>query len=550
MNRRLILVTATLCCALVAPASASQIPEGQCAALAMIGLKDIEIVSATSEAANVPIMGAFQAAMGGVNSGPVISGLPPFCRVVARAHPTPDSDIDFEVWLPQQNWDGRLLGAGNGGYAGSISYYMLSGAVRAGQASFSTDTGHHGESGDSSWAPGHPEKVRDFGWRAIHVTTVAAKALVARYYGRPADHSYFDGYSNGGRQALVEASRFPDDYDGVLAGAPALDWTQTRMTGEWVYRAQLPPQTWIRPEQAKLLQAEVLRQCDKLDGQFDGLIDDPRRCHIDTSKLACGVSTSADCFTPQQLTALALIYAGHKNRKGQWTALPLLAAGSEVHDPLFGWDSGVFLGRSLAAHADLSSPDALLRQPVAALDGNAIATTGDFDFDRDAARYKAANAFGGLDASPDLRRFFARGGKLILWQGWADISVAPEMTIAYRNAVLRIAGKHAVSSMRLFMIPGMQHGVGGKGADMFGQIFPPARDAAPDSNIAVALQAWVETGRVPDSVIGKRHSASAPDDGAPAPKSPMERLICAYPMRAVLRSGADPDLGTSYRCLR
>jgi feruloyl esterase len=548
MSRRfetIVAVVFALCgptlAAQAAPASLTPAPEKQCSELSGAGLKDVEIVSASMVAQGDPVPGSFQPTASNANGGRPIAGLPAFCRVVGKIRPEPGSDIGFEVWMPRDGWNGRLTGAGNGGYAGSIFYFMLSGAVRAGQTGVSTDTGHRGDVGDASWAPGHPERIRDYGWRAVHLSTLAAKALVARYYGRPVEHAYFNGYSNGGRQALVEASRFPEDYDGVLAGAPAADWTQTRMAQLWVLQAQLPPAARIRPAQAKLLQAEVLRQCDQLDGQLDGLIDDPRRCRLDVAKLGCEASASPDCFSPAQLVALRRMYAGRKDARGHWVAAPFLPAGSEVADPLFGWDRTIFmLG---------DKPDAAWAQrPVTSLDGRTIATDESFDFDRDPASFRAANADGGLDPTPDLRRFFARGGKLILWHGWADSDIPPQVVLDYRDEVLRVTGPQAKASMRLFMVPGLQHGVGGKGPDLFGQLLPPPKDALPESNIAAALQAWVEGGRVPESVIGKRHSAGAVEAGAPPAHAPRERLICAYPSRAVLTPGADPDRGASYTC--
>lgn len=550
MSRKLktILIAGLLLGAAAAPAqaappvAAASVPDGRCAELGAVRLKDVEIVSANLQAPGVPVVGATLPTLGAPNRGAVVSGLPAFCRVVGRIRPEPGSDIGFEVWMPRDGWDGRLSGIGNGGYAGSIFTYGLIGAVRGGQAGVSTDGGHRGSTSDDSWARGHPERVRDFGWRAIHLSAVAAKALVARYYGRPADHAYFNGYSNGGRQALVEASRFPADYDGILAGVPAADWTQTRMAQLWAQQAQLPPRARIRPAQARLLQAEVLHQCDQLDKQRDGLVDDPRSCHLDTAKLGCGTSASPDCFTPAQIAALDRIYAGHKASDGRWIAMPFLPAGSEVRDPLFGWDSSIF------ATPPGQTDEALQRQPVAGLNGETIATVGAFDFDRDPARLRAADAYGGLDASPDLRRFFSRGGKLILWQGWADADVPPQLVLDYREQVLRVSGPRAVDSMRLFMIPGMQHGVGGKGADLFGQLTAPPKDATPQDNIAAALQAWVETGRAPENIVGKRHSVGATETGVPPARAPRERLICAYPTRAVLTPGADPDKGASYAC--
>jgi feruloyl esterase len=549
MNRSLERVAAAAVIALfglATPADAetapATVPEERCVELAAIGLKDVEIISARLETGG-PVAGASMPSMADLSTtaGAQISGLPAFCRVIGRIRPEPKSDIGFEVWMPRDGWDGRLSGAGSPGAAGSILYYMLVAAVRGGQAGVSNDGGHRGGVDDVSWAPGHPERLRDYGWRATHLSAIAAKALIARYYGRPADHAYFIGVSNGGREALVEASHFPEDYDGILAGAPVPDSTKTRMAQLWARQAQLPPGASIRPSQAKLLQAEVLRQCDALDGQLDGLVDDPRRCHVDTQKLACGISNSPDCFAPAQVVALERIYSGRKDKHGRWAAMPYLPAGSEVSDPLFGWDRAFFT-------TDDKTDAARAQVPVQTLDGQTIATLGELDFDRDPSRYKAANAVAGLDPSSDLQRFFARGGKLIIWHGWADSSIPPKMAIEYYEEVQRESGPLSARSMRLFMIPGMQHGFGGKGADLFGALMAPPTDAAPESNIAAALQAWVETGRVPDSFVGQRHSIGATEAGAPAVHPPRERLICAYARRAVLKPGADPDHGASYLC--
>ena len=525
------------------PSSAAA-PDERCAQLATIGLKDVEIVGAHLETGG-PVTGASMPSLSAVSTtaGPPITGLPAFCRVIGRIHPEPKSDIGFEVWLPRDGWTGRLTGAGSPGAAGSILYYMLTAAVRGGQAGVSNDGGHHGDVEDTSWAPGHPERLRDFGWRATHLSAIAAKALVARYYGKPADHAYFLGISNGGRQALVEASRFPEDYDGIMAGAPVPDWTGTRMAQLWPQQVQSFPGASIRPAQAKVLQAEVLRQCDQLDGQHDGLVDDPRRCHVDTAKLACGNAALPDCFTPAQIAALDSIYAGRRDKQGQWVAVPYLPAGSEISDPLFGWDRILF---TQGEAADQARGD----QPVQTLDGQTVATIGKFNFDRDPAQYRSASAAGGFDPTPDLRRFFARGGKLIIWHGWADTAIPPQMAIEYYEKVRHISGARSATSLRLFMIPGMQHGFGGKGADLFGGMMAPPKNAVPESDMAAALQAWVETGRSPDSVVGKRHSAGATESGAPPARSPRERLLCAYPNRAVLKPGSDPDKGSSYSCAK
>ena len=208
----------------------------------------------------------------------------------------------------RKSWNGRYNGANSGGLAGFINYLDLAGAVRAGHATSGSDTGHTGESpGDGRWAKDNPAKIRDYGWRAVHLTTVAGKELAEAFYGRKPDKSYFVGCSNGGRQGLMEAARFPEDYDGIVVGAPAVRMTDLAGTFINVERAMGQPGSTIRKDQAGLIQSEVVRQCDGVDGQLDGLLDDPRLCRFDYAKLACGASNSPQCFTPPQLTALKQI---------------------------------------------------------------------------------------------------------------------------------------------------------------------------------------------------------------------------------------------------
>ena len=535
----MVLCAAAALISLARPAVAQPLAaDERCAALARQRFDQVEIVSAVSEAAGALISGATMPTMSAAAAGRPMSGLPGFCRVVGRIRPEPGSEIGFEVWMPSADWDGRLNGSGNGGYAGSIGYMELAGAVKGHQAGVSTDTGHRGTSDDSSWAKGHPERVRDFGWRAIHLTAIAAKALVTSYYGRAPDHAYFIGASNGGRQGLMEASRYPDDYDGVMAGAPATVRTEEAMSHIWAYQAQLAPGAAIRPEQAHLLQSEVVRQCDALDGQVDGLVADPRRCRFDVRKLACGVAASPQCFTPPQLSALRRIYSGPHDAAGRRLAAGFPPSGAEVGDPapMFGWELSLFADPTKPAY------DGFLNDLVA----QPFATGRSFDFDKDPARLKAALA-ANLDVQPDLRRFFARGGKLIIWQGWADAAVPPQATLDFYEAMLRRSGPKATAGARLFMVPGVQHGLGGTGPDIFGQLTAPAPGDTPERNIVAALQAWVETGRSPEALVARSHKTGG-RFGPPTGKPETSRLLCAYPAQAALRPGADPDAASSYIC--
>jgi feruloyl esterase len=514
----------------------------RCTGLADLHIDQVEIVSARNQAAGTPVAGA-TLRVPGMGASAEISGLPGFCRVIGRIQAEAGSAINFEVWMPSDGWDGRLNGIGVGGFAGSISYRELSLAVRSGQVGVTTDTGHRGTYADGAWAKGHPERVRDYGWRAFHLTTLAAKKLVASYYGRGPDRSYFIGCSGGGRQGLIEAARFPEDYDGVLAGAPAANFTDLAMSMVWTAQMQMEPGAQIRPSQTDFLQSEVLKQCDALDGQVDGVVDDPRQCKFDASKLACGTSSSPQCFTPPQIIALNRIYDGPRDATGHPIAPAYGPSGSEQGDAMLpvGWENGIF-GTTERPSAHSLFAHHLLQSFIAA----PFANVGNFDFNSHPARIKATLA-ADLDASPDLRRFFARGGKLILWHGWADGFIPPNATLNYHQALLRISGKRAPGSARLFMVPGVQHCSGGSGPAIFGQSGAPAPGETPDRNMLAALQAWVEKGRPPDSLVARKGSVTAMMGGPTADKE-MQRLLCAFPARAVLRAGANPDEAASYNC--
>ncbi len=216
------------------------------------------------------------------DAGAPLEGLPAFCRVAGELHPTSDSAIRFEVWLPADGWNGRLLGSGNGGFAGSIWYAQLAGSLKRGFAVAATDGGHQAEGTDATWAYGHPEKVKDFGWRALHLTTERAKQILTAYYGKAAAKSYFDACSDGGREALMEAQRFPEDYDGILAGAPANNWAAMLTGGAGSMQKFMgDPRAYVPPRKLPALEHAALAACDALDGAKDGVVADPQRCHFD-----------------------------------------------------------------------------------------------------------------------------------------------------------------------------------------------------------------------------------------------------------------------------
>ncbi|MET0341325.1 MAG: tannase/feruloyl esterase family alpha/beta hydrolase [Polyangiales bacterium] len=522
----------TFWCALALAVPTAASAEDRCAALAAATLEDVTIERATLQPEGLPVAGAsIPDPTGGPDATPV-SGLPAFCRVIGSAKPEAGSDIRFEVWLPREKWTGRFTGGANGGFAGYVSYGDLAAAVTAGHAGASTDTGHTDPTSmDASWAQGRPERVRDYGWRAIHVTTVVAKKLIAAYYGRGPDHSYFIGCSNGGRQGLIEASRFPEDYDGIIAGAPPGHFTALGSAFISVVHAQTPKGAALRPDQMARLQSEVLKQCDARDGQADGLVSEPLRCSFDAAQLACGKNATAECFTPPQLEALATIMGGRRNRDGRTVAYGFPPSGVEG-GPL-GW------GAWLTAGQEMPSGQAVFaRGQLEGLVQKPTSTVETFDFEGDLQAFEDAVS-ADVNAEPRLRAFFARGGKLILWQGWGDGAVPAGQTLAFHDAIERDAGPLASDALRLFMVPGVQHCSGGAGPDLLGQEGATRPGATPERNLGAALEAWVERGRAPESLIGGFSSDATRQ---------RERLVCAYPKRAVLNAGQDPNKGASYAC--
>jgi Tannase and feruloyl esterase len=515
----------------------------RCAALAGSKLGQVEIRSATLQPAQVPVPNSKLPQMAAtLPVGPDMAGLPAFCRVIGSVHPEAGSDIRFEVWMPAEGWDGRLNGGNSGGFAGYINYMDLAGAVRAGQAGVATDTGHSGTPTSGDWALGHPERVRDYGWRGVHLATVAGKQLVKKYYGRAASHSYFIGCSNGGRQALMEASRFPGDYDGIVAGAPASKFTNLVMSMINTVQAQSAAGARIRAPQLRLLQDEVLKQCDAVDGQADGLVADPRRCQVDVAKLACGVSDSPQCFSPPQIEALRRIGSGPRDSTGRAVAFGYPLSGAEVGNPVsfFGWE-GWITGTATEPAYHTVYPTEIVAKFVTPPFG----TVAGFDFDRDPARLHAAFA-ADLDARTDMRKFFRRGGKLIIWHGWSDAAISPLQSIDFHQQVLRDSGASAGNSVRLFLVPGVQHCAGGTGYGSIGQMSAPAPGDSPETSVGAAIQAWVEQGRVPESIIGGKGLSMSFGGGATTDSS--QRRICAFPAEAVLQPGADVAKASSYVC--
>jgi hypothetical protein len=502
-----------------------------CSDLVATALGDAEITSATLQAA-----GSFDLPP---DMGPARKvNLPAFCRVRGVLRPSADSHIAFEVWLPE-NWNGRFHGVGNGGYAGTIPYSGMVSALQSGLAVAASDTGHSGGVTDASWALDHPEKVVDFGWRAVHGTAVAGKALAKAYYGSAPKKSYFVSCSNGGRQGLMEAQRFPDDYDGIIAGAPAYNWTRL-FTGfvwnaQWLSRAGAS----ISAAKAPALAQAVLGQCDKLDGVVDGLVSNPNMCRFDPVVLRCTGAETDSCLTDPQLEALRAVYRGPHNPKGEQIYFGFPPGGEFVPGSA-GWDLWIF-GPSPGTSIQNAFGSNFIKYVVGAPQSDVAG----FDFGKDFDALHAGLA-GTLNATdPDLSRFAARGGKLILWHGWSDAAIPAQGTIAYQDDVVsKMGADRAASFVRTFLAPGMHHCAAGAGPSEFGQNGPEPGQDDPATSLTAALHAWVEDGRAPEQVVARQ----MPLPGQPQDQALRTGLLCAYPQRAVLKPGGDPLQADSYRC--
>jgi feruloyl esterase len=436
---------------------------------------------------------------------PNFGNLPAFCRVAATLKPTNDSEIKIEVWMPASGWNRKLESVGNGAWAGSIGYRDLASAVAAGYAAASTDTGHSETT--AVFVVGHPEKLVDFAYRAIHEMTIASKAIAAAYYGTAPDRSYFNGCSTGGRQALTEAQRYPADYDGIVAGAAAN--YPTHLQGAQVWTTEITNQNdgYIPAAKYPLIHNAVLEACDALDGVKDRVLEDPRRCHFDPQTIACKGPDAPNCLTPAQVEVARKIYAGPGA-----TIFPGLERGSEL-----GW-------------ATLSGPKPMALaaetyQYLVFKDPNWDYRTFDPARDIALADKVAGPMMNAID--PDLKPFFEHGGKLLMYHGWADPGIAPENSLNYFSSVEdAIGGKlKASNSIRLFMVPGMGHCAGGDGTDDFDKIG--------------TLAAWVETGQAPDRISASHKTKGVVDRTRP---------LCTYPETAHYKGSGSTDDAANFVC--
>jgi Tannase and feruloyl esterase len=467
-----------------------------------------------------------------------VEDLPPFCRVQGLSKPTTDSSIFFEVWLPQRDrWNSRFLSTGEGGYAGSPNYSRngLDGSMdeilKRGYATAGTDTGH--KTGETWWAVRHPEKAVDYLYRAKHVTTVAAKGIITAYYGRPASYSYFSSCSNGGRQGLIEAQRYPEDFDGLIIGAPWNFQSHSNAGFVWDAQALSAPGAAIPVGMLPVVNAAVLSACDKNDGLVDGVIANPQTCHFDPSVLACRGEETDRCLTPPQIVALNKIYAGPHNPRTGEQLFPGFAVGSEA-----GW-TGMVGNLNAAGLPNGYFANLTFENP------NWDFRTFDFDKDMNIADSKVGKL--GNATALDYSAAVKRGVKIIQYHGWTDQTLQPAYSPEYYDQVVRANGglKATQDFYRLYMVPGMNHCSGGPGAANFGgtgQQIPPSRDATHD--IQSALENWVERHMAPNEIVATKYTDAKPTSRAVQ----YTRPLCVYPAVPQYSGSGDPDNAASFVC--
>jgi feruloyl esterase len=494
-------VSAFLAVGLATPAQAQT---RDCAALARLSLPDVRIT--TAEAIPGGTRWAFPPSPFNIFAGLNAATDRPFCRVVGVI----EREISFELWLPPE-WNGRFLGVGNAGYTGAINYPGIARGVSLGFASASTDTGHQTPTGffDDSWVAGHPDRVENFGHRAHHLLADRAKRIVRAFYGRPADFAYYDGCSSGGWQGLTEAQRYPGDYDGIVAGAPANNFIRLQTRAFWLDSlARANPAGNLGSAEVTLLNNAVLARCDPADGVRDGIMSDPRHCGFDPGSLLCHPGQSGQCLSRAQVDRARTVYGPHSTPHG----LALYPGNAYGVGPII----------SLPG-VQLSEPLLTRMIPVAERRWTALTFDPDPDIPPLEARYGAS-----LGAwNPDLRPFAARGGKLIVYHGWTDPLLSPWNSIAYWEAVSARMGATSVPGFfRLFMVPGMEHCGDGPGPNRFDAL--------------TAIMAWREHGQAPARLIAS---------GGTAPGGPRSRPLCPYPQVAHYSGRGSTDDAASFQCV-
>jgi feruloyl esterase len=529
-------------------------------------LLSLQLQHTTMNSADDNITGVF--VVPGTSPPTTIPGLPHFCRVTATLTPSSDSSIKIELWLPEGGWNGRFLGTGGGGFQGVINYAELSAGLRAGFAATNSDLGtgssgcnplfcgSNGNQGNplaiafgepaapSTGLFGHPERIKDFGYRAIHLMTVRGKEIANAFYGQNAQRSYFAGCSTGGQNALMEAQRFPDDYDGILAGAPAFNRTHLHMGALSLWQdTHASPGRLIQPGQMTLINQAVLKQCVGRDGGAgtDQFLTDPRDCHFDPKVLQCtGGKLPPACLTSDQVTTMQKYYAGTIDPVTHEVINPGAELGNESDDV------GA-LGLALQERLPEPAFDGLFYWVFGPSFGYPASAVNFANFDFHRAVDKVDDQLAAvLNAnSTDLVAFRGHGGKLILYHGWADPLIPSPSSINYFNALVandshgfQLASfggndsralQRTQSYARLYMVPGMYHCSGGPGPNTFDALTP--------------LMTWVEAGVAPESIVAAKFNSATP------PAVEMTRPLCVYPKVARYTGSGSTSIAANFTCV-
>lgn len=461
------------------------------------------------------------------------ANLPAFCRMTATATPTAQSLINFEVWVPTgAAWNGKMVVTGNGGYSPTLNYADMAYAMRQGYAVVGGDTGHQGDPNAMFWGVNQPEKIADWGSRSIHAITGPARALVAGLNARNPSRAYYYGCSTGGHQAYAQIQRYPDDFDGVIAGAPGNN--RTRLNVEFMHRflsnraANTNSPVILTSAKAALITQRAIAACDTLDGVADGVITDPRTCgaaQFNIDALQCAGADEATCLTAEQVAVARKIYEGPKNRRTGEQIYPGLPVGTES-----GWAG--YWGGAEPVRADY------WRLWVFE---NPQWNWWTFDYDRDLAFADAKISPLVDQNNADIAAFKARGAKAIVYQGWQDPVVNAIDTIAYYDRVNTLQGSQAEtdSFFRLFMVPGMGHCSGGAGATHFGNQGGPSPTPSADHDVLMALDRWVEGGGAPDRIVATRVVGGA---------AVRTRSLCPHPKQAVYSGSGSSDDAANFTC--
>lgn len=474
-------------------------------------LTSMKLANTTITTAQAVDAGAFAPAGGGGRAGRggnAFGDLPAFCRIAATVKPTPDSDIKIEVWMPAAaSWNGKFEAVGNGGWNGSIDNNALATAMRRGYAAAATDTGHEGGAG--AWMQNADKRI-DFGSRAVHEMTEKGKSLINAYYGNAAKLSYFNGCSAGGRQALKASQVYPADFDGIIGGAPALNTTGRAEFAVWIGQNMHKEEaSYIPPSKYKLIHEAVLQACDALDGVKDGVIENPRICKFDPKVLQCKAGDAADCLTSAQVLSAETMYKPVVNSQTKKEIFPGLEYGSEMGWATFGGPQPFGIGTQMYQFM---------------LQKNDYKTV---NFDSDTAAIDKLEDHQINAMNPDLKAFFARGGKMIQYHGWADQQIPSGSSVEYYQSVLdKMGGINKVKgNYRLFMVPGMGHCGGGDGPASF--------------DMLTALEQWVEGKKAPDSIPAAHLNNGQPD---------RTRILCPYPQVATYKGTGDTNDAANFVC--